>query len=58
MTPKLTIPVTPVCKFNEKDIKINMERVRRTLETCNVLLKFILSEPEIGSQARNNVIYD
>ena len=33
ITPKLTIPVIPVCKFNEKDIKINIESVNRTLET-------------------------
>tara|TARA_B100000214_G_scaffold375605_1_gene363304 strand:+ start:20882 stop:21181 length:300 start_codon:yes stop_codon:yes gene_type:complete len=56
ITPKLTIPVIPVCKFNEKDIKINMERVSRTLDTCNVLLKFILSESDIGSHIRNNII--
>ena len=49
------MPVTPVCKFKEKDIRINMERVNRTLDTCNVLLKFILSESEIGSQIKNNI---
>ena len=34
---------------------MNMERVNRTLDTCNVLLKFILSESEIGSQVKNNI---
>ena len=55
ITPKLTIPVTPVCRFNEKDIRINIERVSRTLETCSVLLKFMLSESEIGSHIKNNI---
>ena len=33
-----------------KDIKINIDSVNRTLETCRALLKFIVSEFEIGSQ--------
>jgi len=49
------MPVTPVCRFNEKDIRINMERVSRTLETCSVLLKLILSESEIGSHTKNDI---
>tara|TARA_B100000579_G_scaffold180596_1_gene147177 strand:+ start:1156 stop:1422 length:267 start_codon:yes stop_codon:yes gene_type:complete len=49
------MPVIPVCKFNEKDIRINIERVSRTLDTCNVLLKFILSESDIGSHIRNKM---
>ena len=37
ITPKLTIPVYPVCKFNENDIRIKIDNVNRTFETLSLI---------------------
>ena len=55
MTPKLTIPVYPVWRLRENDIRMNTERDRRTLETCRVFLNRKSSDSAIGSQARNMI---
>ena len=55
ITPKFTIPVYPVCRFSEKDIRMNIERVRRTFETWSVFLNANVSDSAIGSHARNKI---
>ena len=51
MTPKLTIPVTPVCRFREKAIREKIERVSSTLETCSVLMKLWFGDSATGSHS-------
>ena len=36
ITPKFTIPVYPVCKFNENAIKMKMAKLIATLETWKI----------------------
>ena len=52
MTPKLTIPVYPVCRLRENDIKMNMESVISTFETCNTFFHLKSSDSAIGNQIR------